>query len=245
MFRELGPLQRSSYTVQFACRQEYKHSFLQEVGGADVGGINSSQLEGAENMSSGEGASLVTESDEREEDTLLLRLSRFFSSPRTISFLKWTVISGVSVGACVIVIHCYVRYQRNTLHDALKSSIDALQNAVEAENSMLIRTIENQNRIIEAEHQTISTLIHKRAELENETVKRLLETIGQLTQQNAKSIEQLSHQQDLTSTVIKTAVQKSATPTPGQDTSIEKQIGSAVTYCVGKGVGLVKYLFGW
>ena len=197
-------------------------------------------------MSSGEEVVLVTEPDEREEGTFLLSVSRFFSSPRVISFLKWTVISGVSVGACVIVIHCYVRYQRNTLRDTLKSSIDALQNTVEAENTMLIRTIENQNRIIEAEHQTISTLIHKRAELESETVKKLLETIGQLTQQNAKSIEQLAHQQELTADVIKTTVQKSASPsTAGGDTSIEKQIGSAVTYCVGKGVGAVKYLFGW
>lgn len=187
---------------------------------------------------------LVTEPDEREEGTFLLSVTRFFSSPRVLSFLKWTVISGISVGACVIVIHCYVRYQKNALRDALKSSIDALQNTVEAENSMLIRTIETQNRIIEAEHQTISTLIHKRAELENETIRRLLETISQLTEQNSKSIEQLSHQQDLTSTVLKTTAQKSASPSAG-DTSIEKQIGSAVTYCVGKGVGLVKYLFGW
>lgn len=196
-------------------------------------------------MSSGE-VVLVTEPDERGEGTFLLSVSRFFLSPRVISFLKWTVISGVSVGACVIMIHCYVRHQRNTLRDALKSSIDVLQNTVEAENTMLIRTIENQNRITEAEHQTISTLIHKRAELENETIKKLLETIGQLTQQNAKSIEQLSHQQELTSAVIKTTAQKSASPsTAAGDTSIEKQIGSAVTYCVGKGVGLVKYLFGW
>ena len=194
-------------------------------------------------MSSGEEVVLVTEPDEREEGTFLLSVSRFFSSPRVISFLKWTVISGVSVGACVIVMHCYIRYQKNALRDALKSSIDALQNTVEAENTMLIRTIETQNRIIEAEHQTISTLIHKRAELENETIKRLLETIGQLTQQNAKSIEQLSHQQDLTSAALKTT-QKSTSPSVG-DTSIDKQIGSAVTYCVGKSVGLVKYLLGW
>jgi hypothetical protein len=202
-------------------------------------------------MSSGEEVVLVTEPDEREEGTFLLSVSRFFSSPRVISFLKWTVISGVSVGACLIVVHCYVRYQRNTLRDALKGSIDALQNTVEAENTMLIRTIENQNRIIEAEHQTISTLIHKRAELENETIKGLLETIGQLTQQNAKSIEQLSHQQELTeeltSAVIKTTVQKSESVSPSSagDTSVEKQIGSAVTYCVGKGIGLAKYLVGW
>ena len=186
--------------------------------------------------------------DEREQGSFLLSVSRFFSSPRVIYFLKWTVISGVSVGACVIMIHCYIRYQRNTLRDALKSSIDALQNTVDAENTMLITTIETQNRIIEAEHQTISALIHKRAELENDTIKRLLETIGQLTQQNAKSIEQLSHQQDLTSAVLKTTVQKSAASPitcTGDTASVEKQIGSAVTYCVGKGVGLVKYILGW
>lgn len=213
-----------------------------ESGRCRGGWVGSSKVQGS-NMNSGEEVVLVPEPDERE-DTFLLSVSRFFSSPRVISFLKWTVISGVSVGACVIVIHCYVRYQKNALRDALKSSINALQNTVEAENTMLIRAIERQNRIIEAEHQTISTLIHKRAELENETIRRLLETIGQLTEQNAKSIEQLSRQQDLTSTVLKTTVQKSASPSAG-DTSIEKQIGSAVTYCVGKGVGLVKYLFGW
>lgn len=195
-------------------------------------------------MSSGEEVVLVTEPDEREEGSLLLSVTRFFSSPRVIYFLKWTVISGVAVGVCVVVIHCYVRYQKNTLHDALKSSIDALQNTVEAENTMLIKTIETQNRIIEAEHQTISTLIHKRAELENETIKHFLETIGQLTEQNRKSIEQLFHQQNLTSDVLKLKTQKSADAVAA-DSSIEKQIGSAVTYCVGKGVSLVKYLFGW
>ena len=183
--------------------------------------------------------------DEGDSGDLFLSVSRFFSSPRVISFIKWTVISGVSVGVCAVVIHYYVRYQNNALRDALKSSIDALKNTIETENTMLIRTVETQNRIIEAEHQTISTLfrsLERRVESENETIQQLLETICKLTEQNAKSIEQLSRQQHITASVLQVA-QKPRDGT-GQ-ASIEKQIGSAVTWCVGKSVGAVKYLFGW
>lgn len=182
---------------------------------------------------------------EEDQDVLIVYMRTvytFLSSPRVLTFLKWTLISSVSVGVCAVVVHYFVRHQNSALRNALKSSIDALKTTIETENAALIRTVEVQNSIIKAEQEMISTLyqsFERRTEVGNETVQRLLETVQKLTEQNAKSIEQLSRHQQLASA----AIQKSA---GGSDSnSIEKQIGSAVTWCVGKGIGMVKGLFGW
>ena len=51
---------------------------------------------------------------------VFLTVYSFLSSPRVTTFLKWTVISGVSVGVCTVVVHYYIKYQGRALHDALK-----------------------------------------------------------------------------------------------------------------------------
>ena len=76
------------------------------------------------------------------------------------------------------------------------------------ENAVLIRTVETQNAIIQAEQATISILyqsLEKKVASENETVQQLLNTIQKLTEQNAKSIDQLAQHQRLASDAIKAA----------------------------------------
>ena len=168
---------------------------------------------------------------------------RFLTSPRVITFFKWAAISGVSMGVCAVTLHYYVRSQNNALRDALQCSIDAVKSAIDKENSVLIGTVETQSQIIKAEQETIATLfasLERRASSENETIQNLLETIQKLTEQNAKSIEQLTHHQKLASAAIEVAKK-----TGESGTSIEKKIGEGVTWVVGKGVGAVRGLFGW
>lgn len=186
---------------------------------------------------------------EREEGSDMFTIAyRYLSSPRVVRLLKWAAISGVSVGVCVVALHYYVKSQNNALRNALKSSIDALKDAVETENSVLISTVERQNQVIQAEHETISTLfqaLERRVLSENQTVQHLLETIQKLTEQNAKSIEQLSKHQRLAADAIQ-AAQKSSEAAEAPNTSIQNQIGSTVIWAMGKGVGLAKGLFtGW
>ena len=115
------------------------------------------------------------------------------SQPRVISFVKWIVIPGVSVGVCVLVgvgVYYYVSHQ-NKLHASLKSSIETLKTKIETDNARnvtkLMAIIKRQNHIIHLKNLTFLRFFKSNGVLKEEQ-----EKIGELIKLNTMSFEQLS-----------------------------------------------------